>query len=148
MIPVGGKKFVALGFVLAFLLAILDRLLKMSVENPIFANRLIGWRFFGFERFHNMGIAFGIPLPLWLVIPLTFLFLIALAIWIKKIDTPTTKLAFLIIFVGALSNAFDRVTYGYTIDYLRVINAIINIADLFVIVGIGFLVSEQSSAKK
>lgn len=148
MIRIGGKNFAALSFVLVFFLTILDRLLKTSVESPIFANRLIGWRFFGFERFHNMGIAFGIPLPLWLVVPLTFLFLITLAIWVKKIDTSTAKLAFLVIFVGALSNAFDRVTYGFTIDYLRVINAIINIADLFVIIGIGLLVSEQSSTKK
>jgi lipoprotein signal peptidase len=52
------------------------------------------------------------------------------------------------IFVGALSNAFDRVTYGYTIDYLRVVNAIINIADILVVAGMIILVSKQVSAKK
>lgn len=142
------KKIVAVGFALSFFLILLDRLLKMSVEGPIFSNRSFGWRFFGFERFHNLGIAFGIPIPLWLVIPLTLIFLVVLAIWVKKIDSSAAKLAFFIIFAGALSNAFDRVTYGYTIDYLRIINAIINIADIFVLAGVGFLVSEQAVAKK
>lgn len=133
------------GFVGVLLLALLDRLLKMSVESSVFSNKVIGWRFFAFERFHNLGIAFGIPIPLWIVVPLTLLFLTALSIWVKKINISAAKLAFFMIFVGALSNAFDRVTYGYTIDYLRIIDAIINIADILVVAGITLLVSKQVS---
>ncbi len=147
MISTRDKKVVALGFAVTFVLTLLDRLLKMSVESPVFSNRVIGWRFFAFERFHNPGIAFGIPIPLWIVLPLTILFLIALAVWVKKINVSAAKLAFFMIFAGALSNAFDRVTYGYTIDYLRIIDAIINIADLLVVAGISILVSKQVSQK-
>lgn len=145
MIQTRGKNITFFGFAFVSLFALLDRLLKTLIENTVFSNRIFGWRFFGFERFHNPGIAFGIPIPLWLVIPITFFFLVALIIWVKKIKTSVAKLAFFLIFIGALSNAFDRVTYGYTIDYLRIVNAIINIADLFVLIGIGLLVSHQST---
>jgi lipoprotein signal peptidase len=129
-------------------LVLLDRLLKMSIENPLFSERFLGWRFFALERHHNFGVAFNIPIPLWIVIPLTLFFLITLFVWVKKIDNHRANIGFFMIFVGALSNAFDRVTYGYTIDYLRVVNAIINIADILVVAGMIILVSKQVSAKK
>lgn len=129
-------------------LVLLDRLLKMSVESALFSERAFGWRFFAFERFHNFGVAFGIPIPLWIVIPLTLFFLVILLFWVKNLNKHLANLGFFMIFAGALSNAFDRVTYGYTIDYLRIVNAIINIADILVVVGILILVSKQVSTKK
>ncbi len=128
-----------MGISVAFVFAALDRLFKMMVEGPSFDNYSVGWRYFAFERFHNPGIAFGLPIPLWLVLPLTLIFLIALVVWTRSSLTTSSmvvRISLVMIFLGALSNAFDRVTYGYTIDYLRLINAIINLADIMIIAGI------------
>ena len=56
----------------------MDRFLKMAVELERFKQAPIGWRYFAFEQFHNTGVAFSIPIPLWFVLPLTVVFLIAL----------------------------------------------------------------------
>ncbi|MCX6780559.1 MAG: signal peptidase II [Candidatus Magasanikbacteria bacterium] len=120
-----------------------DRLLKFIVHQSQFnASARIGWRFFAFERFHNPGIAFGVPIPIWIVLPLTLIFLIVLAIWVfrQRENQPLTHIAIAAITLGALSNAFDRTTLGYTIDYIRVLDSIINIADILVIAGIATLV--------
>lgn len=132
----GGTIF---GISAALLLAVLDRLLKTLVEQPYFNSAHIGWRYFAFERFHNMGIAFSLPIPLWLVLPLTGVFLIALVIWTRKNPTAWTYVALAALFLGAASNGFDRIAYGFTIDYLRIINGIINIADILVLAGISML---------
>lgn len=122
-------------------LAILDRLLKTLVEQPVFSFSRVGWRYFGFEQFHNPGVAFGIPIPLWFVLPVTVFFLIALALWARQEGRAKGSIwiAYAAILAGALSNAYDRLTFGYTIDYIRIINSIINIADLLVLVGIAAL---------
>lgn len=141
----GGTIF---GISAAVLLIVLDRFLKMTVESSTFTRYRIWWQYVAFERFHNPGIAFSLPIPLWIVIPLTVFFLIALAIWVRKLHNSLAYVALLLIFLGALSNAFDRVTYGYTIDYLRVIHAIINIADLMVVAGIVALLFITTPLKK
>jgi len=136
-----------LGFSLVGCLALCDRLFKMAIEHSYFLEKRLGWRFFGIEQFHNPGVAFGIPIPLWLVLPLTIFFLIGLFIWTKKANSTKAAIACTAIFLGALSNAFDRVTYGYTIDYLRIANAIINVADLLILGGIIYLALQSQSRK-
>lgn len=119
---------------------IIDRLIKMLIEQPYFSAHSIGWRYFAFEQFHNTGVAFGIPLPPWFVLPLTFIFIVALLSWAWRARASRfVVLGAGLVAVGALSNAVDRVMYGYTIDYLRVINAILNLADVWVVVGIYML---------
>lgn len=127
------------GVIAIVALAIIDRFLKMTAEGSSFDSYRLGWRYLAFERFHNPGIAFGLPIPLWLVLPLTLFFLISLFIWVHKSKNPLAHVALLAIFLGALSNAYDRVTYGYTIDFLRIFDSIINIADLMILVGIACL---------
>lgn len=126
----------------AIVLGAADRALKMLAEQPQFAPPTrAGWHYFGFEQFHNPGVAFGVPIPLAFVLPISALLLVLLLLWVRKQMLGGSENVFLIaatsaIIVGALSNAFDRLTYGYTIDYIRVVNGVINIADLLVIAGL------------
>ena len=124
-----------------FLVAI-DRLLKMAVEQPFFdgSSARIGWRFVAFERFHNSGVAFGLPVPFWIVLPLTAVFLVWLVVWARQTRARHAHAALAAIFFGAASNAFDRIMYGYTIDYLRIIDSIINCADVMIVGGIFLLI--------
>lgn len=142
-----GKTRTILGFSLVGFLALADRLFKMAIEQPYFTEKRLGWRFFGIEQFHNPGVAFGIPIPFYIVLPLTIIFLVSLYIWAKRATGHQNFIAFTAIFLGALSNAFDRVTYGYTIDYLRVVNAIINGADLLILGGILYFVLHSNHRK-
>ncbi len=134
---------VGIGAVL-IILAALDRFFKMLIEQPAFQNMRIGPRFFAFERFRNLGIAFNIPIPLALVVPISLILLTALYFWIQRTPALQTRLGVFaagLITIGAISNAVDRVVYGYTIDFFRILDAIVNLADIFVVAGILILLS-------
>lgn len=129
-------------YVILGIAVLLDRFLKTLVEQPAFLNTQFGFKYFGFEQFHNFGIAFGIPIPLPLVIVISIGFIVWLFFITKKL--PTLHFWFITIAIGAISNLTDRIVYGYTIDYLRIINSIINIADLLVIIGVFMLLRTKN----
>lgn len=107
-------------------------------------DQVLGW-----EYFENTGIAFGIPVPTNIVIPLTFTILIA-GLWyfyhIKKDDTKIA--AGVLIAAGAVSNLIDRVVFGFTIDYIRILTTIINLADILVLTGMFLLLKKELKPKK
>lgn len=58
----------------------------------------------------NKGVAFGINMPLWIILIVS---LIIFFIFNFQFNMP-----FLIIFAGGLSNLIDRLVYGCVIDYI------------------------------
>lgn len=118
---------------------VVDQLAKwFAVAHPNATYYLIQpW--LGWELFRNPGIAFGIPLPQIIVIPLTVLILVGGLVYIAKKEQRTAHMILgtsLIIF-GALSNLVDRLVYGETIDYIRIVTSVINLADVMIVVGAG-----------
>ncbi len=119
---------------------VLDQLLKYTARtNPedtyYVIERILGW-----EYFENTGIAFGIPIPHIIVIPLTIAIIIAGIYYIKKSKTDSLRLfASSLIIAGALSNLIDRIIFGFTVDYIRIITSIINLADVMVLGGVVLL---------
>src|SRR3989338_7946950 len=118
---------------------------------------LHGWRepallhrFFGWSPFLNPGIAFGLPVPNWLVISLSIpiIGLIFYLSW-KMYDGGELRQAwaFALIFTGALSNFIDRVTYQNTVDYLRLFTGVINLADVLIVVGFAMYLIKQENKK-
>lgn len=124
LLPLGGFLFV------------LDRLLKYLSEGGQPGSRLLN-SFFGWLPSRNRGIAFGLPVPGALIIVLSLIF-IALLVWFyfrqKNIFVRT---GIVLIILGALSNLFDRVFFGYTIDYFLVLTSVFNLADVLVVAGAG-----------
>ncbi len=138
------------------LFLILDQWLKWQATH--------GWRephltlggWFGWEPFYNAGIAFSIPVPSVLVIfatiPVMLIMLFSLtrelaghhqadeSSYLYRIQ------ALACIIAGALSNFIDRVQSAFTIDYLRVFTAVINIGDILIV--LGFLLYLHSLRKK
>ncbi len=120
----------------------LDQWLKFQSlhawSNPHLLHRFLGW-----QPFLNPGIAFGLPLPNWLIITLTIPILCLLAWLLVKslVQFPSDKnpllapLALMLLLVGALSNLFDRLAFHHTVDYLLILTSIFNIADLLIVVG-------------
>lgn len=87
----------------------------------------------------NPGIAFDIPIPMWIIVVTTIiisLVLVSFAIryWRKK---PNISAYLTIILAGALGNMFDRIINGFTTDYLIFFRtSAINISDILIVTGV------------
>lgn len=89
--------------------------------------------------YKNLGIAFDIPIPHFIVIPLSLFiagFLIFFAV--KNQDKKPISAGFaLVAAIGALGNLIDRVVNGFTTDYLIFFErSAINISDILIVIGI------------
>jgi len=132
---------IAIIFIIAIFF-ILDRYLKFLAlakyqtnSQPLFGDYLS----FSFAK--NYFISFSIPLPVSLIIIFSLLALVAVA----SITVLTIKINkrldfsvnwFLLIFMGAISNLIDRLSFGYVIDYLKISNLfILNLADIMISLG-------------
>lgn len=95
------------------------------------------YKHFGWQPFHNYGIAFSLPMPNWLTIILTIP-IIAVIVALLKAEHKNIYgfSAWLIIFTGALSNLIDRLFRHYVMDYLTLFTAIINLADILIVAGL------------
>lgn len=92
----------------------------------------------GFEPFQNAGIAFGIHVP-GIVLTLGSL---ALALGFGVIAVHRNQPAALLVAAGGLSNAFDRIVFGVTFDYLRLGPwSLVNLADGMIVVGLFLFLS-------
>ena len=87
----------------------------------------------------NPGIAFDIPLPLSLVIPLS-LIIIGVFAWIVRqhwSDNRPQALSAIAVVFGALGNAVDRLINNFTTDYLILFQtSAINLSDVLILLGI------------
>ncbi|MBT3418971.1 MAG: signal peptidase II [Candidatus Magasanikbacteria bacterium] len=127
-------------------LLFLDQTLKsLARANPKGSWYLIEpW--LGWEYLPNPGIAFEIPVPNALLIIITPIILLGGITFIlhKKKNTPLLLLGTCLVIAGAVSNLIDRFLFSITIDYLRIITSVINIADILIVVGaILILINEK-----
>lgn len=122
---------------------ILDRFLKWQALHGWSAPRLVH-KWFGWQPFLNPGVAFGIPLPSWLIILLTVPIIILLIYHVVRIryQANESKLGYVLcnmcyafIIAGALSNLIDRIIYGKTVDYILIFTGVINAADVLIVFG-------------
>ncbi len=115
-----------------------DRVLKYVATTCWTEKNLVN-NFFGWYPYRNPGIGFGIPIPniitlaLSLVILCFVVYLIFVGIDIENKLQKTFALS--LIFTGAVSNFIDRALYHYTIDYFLIFTSLINLADVFIVVG-------------
>lgn len=115
-----------------------DQILKYFARiNPNFSYYI--WKpWLGWEVFFNNGIAFSLPFPNWLIILITPALLLLLFVWAReKKRGMWFQFGVCLIIAGAISNFVDRVLWGATIDYLRVLTGVINLADCMIVVGAG-----------
>lgn len=96
---------------------------------------------FSFSFSKNPYIAFSLPIGPNVITPLVIIIIISLImaiVWLiykqKRLSLQTIFL--IIILLGAVSNAIDRLQYTYVIDYLRLKNlSVFNIADAMISLG-------------
>lgn len=121
---------------------LLDRILKFLALNGWRAKKMIG-PMLGWEPFANGGAAFGLPVPNWLIAAVTVPMIGAVAYLFFKSKNQAMRVALAAILLGALSNLFDRLAFGYVVDYFRVLTGVINLGDIMIIVGLILLVKRM-----
>lgn len=133
----------------AAVLFFIDRYFKTSALSGG-AWQLGDGRFFHFNLFLNTGIAFSIPVPalfFWIAASVAMSLLIGAFVYYLRMR-PQFASYILLIILGAASNAYDRVVYAATVDYLIFFSvSAINIADAMIVVGLTALYLLQRPPK-
>ncbi|PLX26671.1 signal peptidase II [Candidatus Parcubacteria bacterium] len=124
----------------AVFLFVLDRYLKYLALGLDGKEINLVSDFFKFNFVKNYFIAFSIPLSgnflliLILLILLTLLYFIYKLIKERKILESSLLLC---VFAGAISNLYDRLEYGYVVDYLDLkYFTVFNVADTMIVCGV------------
>jgi signal peptidase II len=115
---------------------LLDRYLKQIAINTDPNSNLLG-EHLKFNLSKNFNIAFSLPIsgPILNIIIVTIILglLFYLIYLIKHKYSNIIIISLFALILGALSNALDRLIYGYVIDYLDVLNfTVLNIADILI----------------
>jgi signal peptidase II len=135
------NKKISVVIVFSAVFFILDRLLKQVFIGFFRTDSwevLNGWFSLGFYK--NYGIAFGILLPQPIIIPFSLIILV-LIVWliVKTLRKKDFILSLSLIFIlaGAVSNLWDRIIYGFVIDYINFIGLnVFNLADCLIFIGV------------
>lgn len=90
----------------------------------------------------NPGIAFDIPLKLQVILTISFVLGVVLThvAWKNRILNPPLTYASLLVIIGGIGNVYDRVVYGFTVDYILLFGrSAINLSDAVILLGILWL---------
>jgi len=133
------KKIIAVQIAIIFFI-ILDRFLKvLALEGAARPCHLIG-EILRYNFKANYYIAFSLPLagrPLMVLLAIIIFGLMALAVfyWFKREPDKLAPLSLIIL--GASSNLFDRLRYGFVVDYLDLkYFTVFNLADAMIVAGV------------
>lgn len=118
-------------FLIVIVIFLVDRISKELMKRTFFGNFEIGFGF-SFSLTHNYGAALGLEIPRRFLIIFSFLALFILIFLYRRYK----YLGIGLILGGLLGNLYDRVFYGYVIDFIHIKNLFVfNLADLFITVG-------------
>jgi len=126
---------------LAIFFLIFDRLFKiMAIKGWLEAPVSLLGKMFRLKFIPNYNIAFSIPFRgAWLIILILAIILLLfyyLFYYLRKKDYESFGVIFTVL-LGAVSNLFDRVKYGYVIDYLDLkYFTVFNLADVMIVASV------------
>jgi signal peptidase II len=121
-------------FVLPFIVLVFDRIIKFYFLKN--SKNIVLNKYFSLEIFKNYGLTFGINTEacITILLSVSFFILIILFLILNKKDNYKINNTLLILILISTSNLYDRIYYGYVIDYFNIFNLIIfNLSDLFII---------------
>lgn len=142
--------------IISLIVLIIDRIVKIIITNNFalnVRNKIIDG-FFYITNCHNKGAAFSLFSGN--VLFLIFITLIVLFLIYRTINkTNINKIGIVsygLLLGGIIGNLYDRIFYGYVIDYLDFIIfkfdfAIFNIADIMIVIGSILLIVFEGSDK-
>jgi signal peptidase II len=121
----------------------LDQLVKFFVGKTALGEKIFDTGFFSLTNLHNYGAGFSILQGYsWLFVAVALLMAALMIIFYDKIEKNIlSQIGFALFLGGTLSNMFDRLRFGFVIDYLDFrIWPVFNIADSAITVGIAFII--------
>lgn len=126
-------------YVLAIFFVVFDRLFKVLAVNSIFEPPVSLGRYFQLDFSANYDIAFSLPLRGFFLEIAIGLICFALAVLyfylLSKAEYASAYAVFLVI-LGAGSNFYDRLSFGYVVDYIDVSYfTVFNLADGLIVCG-------------
>ena len=86
----------------------------------------------------NPGITFDLPIPFWIIVPITVLIIFGLAYQARSLTNtqPRVALGIIAVIIGAVDNFIDRMVNGFTTDYVMFFKtSVINLADVLIFLG-------------
>jgi signal peptidase II len=113
-----------LGLVVAGTVVVLDQLTKWAILTWL--DRAIALTpFFNLVVVWNRGVSFGMldsdgTLAPWLLSGLALAVVVALLVWLRRVEHPLPGFGLGLIIGGAMGNVIDRVRFGAVIDFLDV----------------------------
>lgn len=133
------------------LIVLCDELLKFIALKRLPAEgSLVDPGFLSLAIHKNWGIAFDIPFKLELIILFSIViggFLLHTA-YIRAKSHPQIAFATLVIVLGALGNIYDRLAYGFTVDYLILFGrSALNLSDIIIVSGVILLLISSRRKK-
>ncbi len=150
-----GSGLFRIGLIIAVIAAALDQISKLWILNGVMAPpRVIEVTpFFNLVLAWNKGVSFGMfstdsVYGPWLLTGLAIAIVIALGIWLWRVDTKWVACALGLVIGGAIGNVVDRVRFGAVVDFLDV-HAFgyhwpaFNVADSAICVGAVILILES-----
>ena len=158
-LKLGKNNFLSIFIFITFIFLI-DRISKILIikkSQQIMGNEIFSSRYINFELIWNKGIAFGLfsfDQHIYYNILTTIIILITLIIfWMITKTKGLEKFAFMMIFGGSLGNIFDRLYYSSVPDFIdiHIDNFhwfIFNVADIFISLGVVFLIYIEIFLKK
>ncbi|KEY91012.1 lipoprotein signal peptidase [Candidatus Photodesmus blepharus] len=142
-------------------LSVLVSILDIFIKFLIMKNMNYGWLgrveilpFFSLLYVHNYGAAFGFlsdqsGWQRWLFVSITFIIIGILIYWMRFfVLQKYSSIAYALIIGGALGNLFDRICYGFVVDYLYLYWRnyhwpAFNLADAIICVGTAMVIFEN-----
>lgn len=125
-----------MSYLAVLLLFVLDRVFKYVANTQLILNKpVFGWPL-DVMLYRNEGIALSLNIPIIIPIITGFVALFITSFLFLKSEDSLLKILLFLTSLGILSNLVDRLFLGYIIDYLKIGNAVINIADAMIVIGI------------
>ena len=122
------------------LLVVADEILKFRLLSTLPGeHELVSPGIVEFAIHKNWGIAFDIPFKMPLIIAVSAVIGVALLYVARKNvrEKPTVAFAAVTIVLGAIGNMYDRIAYGFTVDYVILLGrSAINLSDIVIVSGV------------
>ncbi len=124
----------------AAILVLLDEWIKFeALKHLPLETSIATTHWIDFAVHKNFGLVFDIPFRMWLVVLGSVViggFLVRIAINNYK-SHPAITFATTLIILGALGNLFDRIVYGFTVDYMIFFSrSALNLSDILIVCGV------------
>ena len=138
-------------FSFSILLTLLDREIKIVAQNS-WQNGLEIFPYFSLHMAKNTGIAWSLPIPYWFLLPLNIVLIVIIPLLACKYLNIKNNLSLLVVsFIigGAIGNFYDRLFYGYVIDYISIGSwPVFNLADALLSTGVFLLIVFYGKIKR